>query len=128
MFSQVDGSEVVKIVPTHKGITIGDTQHDKNIYRLWSKEELKNESAYPLKLLFCNNCKLVQTDSVINPDILFRDYRYMSSVGLSKHFTQVANILNNRYNILGKDILEIAVSARCNTLTNGFSPVLILIP
>jgi SAM-dependent methyltransferase len=72
-----------------------------------TKEQLKDKSSYPLKLLFCNNCKLVQTDSVIDPDILFRDYRYMSSVGLSNHFIQVANILNDRYNILGKNILEI---------------------
>ena len=49
MFAQVDGSEVVKIVPTHKGITIGDTQHDKNIYRLWSKEELKNIGLLPYR-------------------------------------------------------------------------------
>lgn len=72
-----------------------------------TKEQLKDESSYPLKLLLCNNCKLVQTDSVIDPDILFRDYRYMSSVGLSKHFTQVASILNDRYDVFGKKILEI---------------------
>ena len=49
MFAQVEGGEVVKIVPTHKGITIGDTQHDKNIYRLWSKEELKNIGLLPYR-------------------------------------------------------------------------------
>ena len=72
-----------------------------------NKKQLTHNSCYPLKLLFCNNCKLVQTDSVIDPDILFRDYRYMSSIGLSKHFTQVANNLNKKYNILDKNILEI---------------------
>ena len=44
-----------------------------------TKEELKNESKYPLSLLVCNDCKLVQTDSVINPKLLFEDYRYLSS-------------------------------------------------
>ena len=72
-----------------------------------SKEELENESAYPLKLVFCNKCQLVQTDSVINPDALFKDYRYMSSVGLSNHFKVVADKLNSKYDVSGKNILEI---------------------
>ena len=72
-----------------------------------TKEQLKNESKYPLSLLVCNDCKLVQTDSVINPKLLFEDYRYLSSVGLSNHFEGVDNILNERYNVKGKNILEI---------------------
>ena len=52
----------------------------------------KQESKYPLKLLLCNESKLVQVDSVIDPDILFKDYRYMSSIGLSKHFNDLAGI------------------------------------
>ena len=71
------------------------------------KEQLDNESKYPLNLLFCKNCKLVQTDSVVNPDILFKDYRYLSSVGLSGHFKNVASILNDRYDLLNKNVLEI---------------------
>ena len=69
--------------------------------------ELGKESKYPLRLLICKNCKLVQTDSVIDPKILFEDYRYLSSVGLSGHFENVANELNNKYDIKNKDILEI---------------------
>ena len=72
-----------------------------------TKEELKNESKYPLSLLVCNDCKLVQTDSVINPKLLFEDYRYLSSIGLSKHFSEVADILNERYGVKDKHILEI---------------------
>ena len=41
MFCQVDGNEVVEIIPKPKGITIGDTQYPKNIFTIWSKEELK---------------------------------------------------------------------------------------
>jgi SAM-dependent methyltransferase len=67
----------------------------------------KHESKYPLKLLLCNESKLVQVDSVIDPDVLFKDYRYRSSVGLSKHFNELANILNVKYNIENKNILEI---------------------
>ena len=60
--------------------------------------ELDKESKYPLKLVVCKKCKLVQTDSMINPKLLFEDYRYLSSIGLSKHLfvvTQQSIILND---------------------------------
>ena len=72
-----------------------------------SKEQIGIESKYPLNLLTCNDCKLTQTDSVINPKLLFEDYRYLSSVGLTNHFTDVANMFNDKYDINGKNILEI---------------------
>ena len=72
-----------------------------------TKEQLKDESKYPLSLLVCTDCKLVQTDSVINPKLLFKDYRYLSSVGLSNHFNEVASILDEKYNVKDKNILEI---------------------
>mgnify|MGYP001165374643 FL=1 len=72
-----------------------------------NKDELKTQSKYPLSLLVCNDCKLVQTDSVINPKLLFEDYRYLSSVGLSNHFEGVADLLNEKYDVRDKNILEI---------------------
>jgi SAM-dependent methyltransferase len=72
-----------------------------------SEDELDKESKYPLKLVVCKKCKLVQTDSMISPKLLFEDYRYLSSIGLSKHFENVANMLDDKYDIKGKDILEI---------------------
>ena len=72
-----------------------------------TKNQLEEKSIYPLRLLFCDDCKLVQTDSVINPDVLFKDYRYLSSVGLSNHFKELANILDNKFKVKDKKILEI---------------------
>ena len=72
-----------------------------------NEDQVGVESKYPLSLLACNECKLVQTDSVINPKLLFEDYRYLSSVGLTNYFTDVANILNDRYDVKDKHILEI---------------------
>ena len=65
------------------------------------KEELEIENKYPLNLLFCKKCSLVQTDSFIEPQILFEDYRYISSVGLSKHFENVAKSLDEKYDVSG---------------------------
>lgn len=48
---------------------------------------------YPLSIIMCPNCKLVQTDTLIDPQILFKDYRYISSIGMQKHFDQYADWL-----------------------------------
>lgn len=42
-------------------------------------EIIKNEKFYPLELTFCNNCYLLQTNCVVNRDLLFKDYFYHSS-------------------------------------------------
>jgi len=52
-----------------------------------------NINKYPLSIIMCPNCKLVQTDTLIEPDVLFKDYRYISSVGMQKHFNQYADWL-----------------------------------
>jgi len=48
---------------------------------------------YPLSIVMCNDCKLVQTDTLIEPEVLFKDYRYVSSVGMQKHFNSYADWL-----------------------------------
>ena len=52
-----------------------------------------NIQKYPLSIVMCNDCKLVQTDTLIEPEILFKDYRYISSVGMQKHFNSYADWL-----------------------------------
>jgi len=72
------------------------------------QSELSEVKQYDLSLQFCNNCKLVQTDSIIDSDLLFKDYRYMSSIGLSNHFKDVALLYKERFNLSKQDkILEI---------------------
>ncbi len=72
-----------------------------------SYEDLDNQTRWDLNLLFCDKCKLVQTDSLIEPKVAFKDYRYLSSVSLSEYFQKVASDLNEKYNIENKKILEI---------------------
>ena len=72
-----------------------------------SKEDIENEKLYNLDILFCPECTLVQTDSIIDPVTLFKDYRYMSSIGLSKHFEGVASYLYDRFDLEHKKVLEI---------------------
>tara|TARA_Y100000310_G_scaffold56307_1_gene51730 strand:+ start:2722 stop:3969 length:1248 start_codon:yes stop_codon:yes gene_type:complete len=62
-------------------------------------EEIKNEPKYQLGLEFCEKCGLLQTNSILDANYLFKDYRYMSSIGLSKHFTEVAALLKAEFNL-----------------------------
>ena len=70
-------------------------------------EELLDVKIYDLNLLICKKCGLVQTDSIISPDILFKDYRYASSVSLTSHFKSVADMLDIKFNLKNSKILEI---------------------
>jgi len=62
-----------------------------------AKNELKNDKKYDLNIQFCPRCSLLQTDSVVDADVLFKDYRYMSSIGLTKHFTDVAQKIKDDF-------------------------------
>jgi SAM-dependent methyltransferase len=49
--------------------------------RLLTKAELVDrEPAFPLRLVFCPRCALLQIDQTVNPELLFREYLYFSSV------------------------------------------------
>lgn len=63
------------------------------------ENQIGSEKLYPLNLIFCPQCFLLQTDSLINPDILFKDYRYMSSIGLSKRFEDMADYLVSNFKL-----------------------------
>lgn len=47
---------------------------------LRKESELGNEEArYPLRVLFCESCKVLQLGETVSPEALFRDYVYFSS-------------------------------------------------
>jgi len=56
------------------------------------KESLNDpEPKYPLRVLFCDTCGLVQLGDVVDPDTLFRDYVYFSSgMPSSEHYRKYA--------------------------------------
>ena len=70
-----------------------------------SKEDFSKDKKYNLNIQFCSSCGLLQTDSIIEAGELFEDYRYMSSIGLTKHFTQVAKDIQRNFN--PRKVLEI---------------------
>jgi len=56
------------------------------------------QELYPLDLYFCRDCSHLQLCDVVNPELLFRNYTYVTSVslGLVEHFRQYAeNIVSD---------------------------------
>jgi SAM-dependent methyltransferase len=62
--------------------------------RLLTEAELsKPEPSFPLRLVYCPGCALLQIDQTISPEILFREYLYFSSISptLLHHAEQSAS-------------------------------------
>lgn len=59
------------------------------------REKLPETKLYPMDLSVCLDCSLVQILNVVAPEVLFTDYRYLSSVTLtlSEHFRNYAGLL-----------------------------------
>jgi 2-polyprenyl-3-methyl-5-hydroxy-6-metoxy-1,4-benzoquinol methylase len=97
---------------------------DSNIYTILDLGEqppansyLKNpndtELFFPLKLNYCEKCTHLQLSHAINPDILFRDYLYVSgtSTTLKEYFDNFVKIVQD--NCLNKNSLKV-LDIACN--------------
>ncbi|EMM85433.1 methionine biosynthesis protein MetW-like protein [Leptospira santarosai str. 2000027870] len=61
----------------------------------------KDQEIYPLDLFQCKNCGFVQIECVVDPEIIYRDYIYVttSSSGLSSHFESYAKDVFENLNL-----------------------------
>src|SRR5438309_3439967 len=57
------------------------------------------QELFPLDLYLCRNCGHVQLLDVVNPEVLFRDYIYTTSIslGLVQHFQNYADEMVRRF-------------------------------
>ncbi len=57
-----------------------------------NKTEIINEKKFNLKIVFCKKCRAGQIKKIVNRNILFQDYYYLSSVNkkLKEHFQKLA--------------------------------------
>lgn len=61
----------------------------------------KKEAYYPLDVYFCRDCHLVQLCDIVSPEILFKDYLYVSSTSpvFIKHFEDFAKNIKRRFHL-----------------------------
>lgn len=60
----------------HSFLNLGPTPLANSFLRLES--EFSSEAYFPLEVYFCNNCSLIQLLDVIDPEVLFRNYIYVT--------------------------------------------------
>ena len=60
-----------------------------------------HQDTFPLELYLCLDCGFLQIECVVNPEIIYRDYIYVtsSSLGLNDHFNKYASDVISRLNI-----------------------------
>ena len=90
---------------------------------LLTEEDLKKnvEEKFPLEIVFCENCGLLQLSNIVDPKKLFIDYSYTSSSSASfkKHLHDFAFNLYDRFNLSDNDLV-IDIASNDGTLLQGF--------
>lgn len=82
---------------------------------LVSEEQIPLEEKFPLKVMFCKDCSFSQLSVVVNPDVLFRNYVYRSSVSsfFRAHCREFAQELNSSLLNKGDLVIDIASNDGC---------------
>lgn len=88
---------------------------------LRAEELSRAEGTYPLDLLLCETCKLVQLGYAVDPEVLFRDYAYNTSTNntLKKHLQELAASLVTRYKLSPSDLV-VDVGSNDGSLLEGY--------
>jgi len=89
---------------------------------LKEKDLTEQELKFPLRVLFCGECGLSQLGEVVNPDLLFRNYVYLSSgmpKKFSEHFKNYADEIVSRF-IKSKDDLVVEIGSNDGILLGAF--------
>jgi len=93
--------------------------------RFLSKDDLEKEEVfYPLKLVFCEKCKLVQLTFAVDPGLLFTDkfvYRTAFNNSLKAHFEGLVDFAVKKLN-LGKGSFAVDIGSNDGTLLKNYLP------
>lgn len=103
--------------------TVLDLGHQPLCDSLLTKEMLNQpEKTYPLRMIWCENCSLVQLDYCVPGDEVYHpDYPYRSGITkeLAVYQESIASSLVEKYGLTAKDLV-IDVGSNDGTLLKGF--------
>jgi len=90
---------------------------------LRSREEFSNEPAYPLAMCFCENCGLAQLRDVIDPEVLFRNYVYVTGTSetVREHNRRYAQTVVEMLDLKAGDLV-VEVASNDGSLLRCFQP------
>jgi SAM-dependent methyltransferase len=86
-----------------------------------SVQECETEQRYPLRVLLCEQCWLLQLDETVSPTHLFSDYAYFSSFSDTwvSHAEEYAEMVSERWQ-LGSNSLVVEVASNDGYLLRHF--------
>lgn len=100
-----------------------DLGHQPPVHALLSRDQLEDpEVAYPLRLLRCSSCGLVQLGHVVDPRIVFpREYPYLTGITpvMRTNFREMAAQAAERLGLREGDLV-IDIGSNDGTLLEGF--------
>jgi hypothetical protein len=84
-------------------------------------DDFAGEERYPLDVYFCEQCALVQLLDVIDPEVLFRDYIYVTGTSdtIAAHNVKYAQAVVERLE-LGADDLVVEIASNDGSLLSCF--------
>ena len=82
--------------------------NDQPLANSYLNDETGSELTFPLAVNFCNDCTHIQLTHAVNPDLLFKNYLYVSGTTktLREYFDWFVDFVESR--VLGKTVLDIA--------------------
>jgi len=104
----------------YKFLELGPTPLANSFLR---EDQLKGkEDYYPLDMYFCRKCHLVQLSDIVNPEVMFKDYPYITGTSkpMQKHFFGLAKEVIHEFNIDKNDLI-VDIGSNDGTLLQNFS-------
>jgi len=85
------------------------------------EDEPKDDPRFPLDIVFCKSCTLLQITETVSPELLFRDYRYFSSFSdtMVKHARGIASRMTDDLG-LGPKSLAAEIASNDGYLLAGY--------
>jgi hypothetical protein len=72
-----------------------------------TKEAIGDEEFYPLEVVCCQECELLQLSYTVPKEVMFHDHQYLSSMTstLGKHFLEIAKENKQQFNLQENDLI-----------------------
>lgn len=104
----------------YKFLSLGPTPLANNY--LEESQLNDSEDFYPLDVYFCINCYLIQLLDVVFPEVLFKNYAYLTGASdpMRIHFTKFANDVINKFKLVENSLI-IDIGSNDGTLLRNFS-------
>ena len=105
-----------------KFLSLGPTPLANNF--LESDQLNREELYYPLDVYFCNKCHLIQLLDIVPPEVMFKDYAYITGASkpMELHFAGLTKDVSTNFKV-NKDSLVVDIGSNDGTLLQYFSKI-----